>query len=680
MSSRKQFWRTSCAFFVTMGFMQPSALLAASPDVVIGKPSSALVKSMIVPASAEPALSLAQKVALLRQKVKYVFILFQENRSFDSYFGTFPGASGLVPAPSQAGYTQKIVNTDGSVGTISPFLIPASIQNTAGATVPLYPMDTDSVDHSHTGIVNDEHLTNGVTLNDRFALNAEGLTTDANGNIVSRSTGAPLATLSPPSLAQKQAAELVMSHIDCDTIPFLWQYADRFTMFDNFHMSITSASTPNAIAMISGQNGVTQMALHPGLAGSNSSATAVAESGGLPMLNDDGPYAGSNFDNSPVKPPYGPNDESPAVPALNQTYASLPLSMMGSNIEKIIQYDQNPALDLADVQSDIKTIGAVNTPVNWGWYQEGYDHEPTDGSGATTNATYITHHNGPQYFGYLGDNTKVLSTNMHGLGDFFTDIAGKKLKTQGVFYVRGGYGNNDGLLPVDPNPTVQANFDGSDDHPGYSDAQISEALVADEVNAIAASPYWKDSAIVITYDETDGLYDHVPESTRNYDSFGNPNQASERIPAIVISPYASVHSISHVYSEHTSIIKLVNTIFGLHPLEELPDEKRARALGVTEFGQPNLTPFDNEASMGALLEAFDNARLSGTVAPLPASYAEIPTADVHSLPHYAGKGCANLNIVPTDYVGGKVTDPAPADFNPRPNSTPGLPTTPGWGG
>ena len=49
---------------------------------------------------------------------------------------------------------------------------------------------------------------------------------------------------------------------------------------------------------------------------------------------------------------------------------------------------------------------------------------------------------------------------------------------------------------------MQKAFPGNDDHPGYSDAQIPEALLADEINAIAASPYWKDSAIIITYDET----------------------------------------------------------------------------------------------------------------------------------------------------------------------------------
>ena len=678
--SRKQMWRATCAAATTMGLMQPTLLLAAPPELVTGPPSSALVSKMAVPDASEPSLTVGQKVALLRQNVKYVFVLFQENRSFDQHFGTFPGADGLVPGGSQPGYAQRIVNTDGSVGTISPFNIPQSVTATDGSTVPLHPEDTDSVDHSHTGIVNDEHVVNGVSLNDRFALNAEGLTTDANGNIVSRTTGAPLSSLPPPTLAQKQKAELVMSHLDCDTIPFLWQYADRFTLLDNFHMSITSASTPNAIAMISGQNGLTQLALHPALAGSNSSSPTVKESGGLPMLNDQGPYAGSNFDNSPQKPPYGPNDEPAATPALNQTYATLPLSFMGSEIAAIIQHDQNPALDLADVQSDIKVIGAADTPVHWGWYQEGYDHEPTDGTGPASYSTYITHHNGPQYFGYLGDNTHVLNNNLHGLGDFFADIGAKKLPGGGVFYVRGGYGNNDGLVPIDPNPTVQANFVGSDDHPGYSDAQIAEALVADEVNAIASSPYWNQSAIIITYDETDGLYDHVPESTRNYDSFGAPNEASQRIPAIVISPFAAVHKISHRYNEHTSVIKFINMLFGLRPLELLPDEKRARKLGQSEFGQPNMTPFDADPSIGDLVEAFDNARLSGTAAKLPAEYAEIPANIAHTLPHYGGQGCATLNIVPTDYVGGALTDPAPADFNPRPGTTPGLPTTPGWGG
>jgi phospholipase C len=105
---------------------------------------------------------------------------------------------------------------------------------------------------------------------------------------------------------------------------------------------------------------------------------------------------------------------------------------------------------------------------------------------------------------------------------------------------------------------VQANFPGNDDHPGYSDAQISEALLADEINAIASSPYWPESAIIITYDETDGLYDHTQPIVRSWDGSGNALDQGPRIPAIVISPFAAVHTVSHEASEHGSVIKFID--------------------------------------------------------------------------------------------------------------------------
>ncbi len=682
--TRQQWWKTTCAFVSTVGLLEPSALMAATTNdpasalTRIGPRSSAYVASHIIDPATEPHLTAEQRLALIKQKIKYVFVLFQENRSFDQHFGTFPGANGLFPHTSQPGWSQQYVDTNNNVQVITPFKIPTTVVNTAKQTVQLYPADTDSVDHSHAGIVNDIDYTNGTTLNDRYALNEEGLTTDANGNIVSRSSGAPYTTLTPPSEAAVQKAELVLGHLDCDTLPFLWQYADRFTLFDNFHMTITGPSTPNAIAMIAGQSGLTQWALHPSESAKNIAGTTLASSGGEPVTADPGPFAGSDLDTSPVKPPYSPDDESPAVPALTQTYASLPLSFMGSKINDIIKADENPALDLTDVQADIATIASKDAAVNWGWYQEGYDHEPTDGNGPATYVSYITHHNGPQYFGYLGDNTKVLGTNLHGLGDFYTAIGNGKLPAGGgVFYVRGGYSNNDGLVPLDPTPSIQANFAGSDDHPGYSDAQIAEALVADSVNAIAASKYWKNSAIIITYDETDGLWDHVPEAIRVNDSFGNPLSGGSRIPAIVISPYAAVHKISGAYAEHSSVIKFINELFGLVPLEHLPDEAKAKKLGAATI-EPNMGPVDAEPYISDLTEAFDDARLSGTAALLPPEYAEIPASDVHTLPHYNGQGCYTLNIVPTDYQNGTLIDPAPADFNPRPSSSPGIPTQPGW--
>ena len=540
-----------------------------------------------------------------------------------------------------------------------------------GCAVPLYTADLGDVDHGHTGIAVglDVDPATNASRNDRFAIDNEGLTTNASGAIVSKTTLMPATT--KPTLAQKQTAELVMAHVDCNTVPFMWQYADRFALFDNFHMTVDGPSTPNAIAMIAGQGGETQYVKHP---------DQVANE---PVTGDPGPFPGSNKDTSAVKPTFNAGDENPNSPTIPQTYASLPLSFMGPQIQTIIKSDENPAMDLLDVQNDIGTIAKQNkTNVPWGWYQEGYDHEPFDkgANNTASTASYIVHHNGPQYFGYVGDNPQEL-LHLHGLGDFYTDLSNKALPAGGgVFYVRGGYNNLDGLKPQDPNPTVQSAFLGNNDHPAYSDSQISEAAIADAVNAIAMSPYWRESAIVITYDESDGYYDHAPFQIRSYSPDGLPYAAGSRIPAIVVSPYSLAHVAVHSYAEHSTIIKFINHLFGLTPLAELPDEAQARAAGLATTGQANLGPADSDSvwQMSDMSNAFDNARLVGTQPLLPPAYATIPAAQVHALPHYAGQGCKTLNITPTDYVNGTPVDPAPADFNPRPTQTPGTPTSGTW--
>jgi phospholipase C len=275
---------------------------------------------------------------------------------------------------------------------------------------------------------------------------------------------------------------------------------------------------------------------------------------------------------------------------------------------------------------------------------------------------------------------------MKGLGDFFKAISAKSLPgSGGVFYVRGGYDNLDSLVPRSPSPAVKADFPGNDDHPGYSDAQISEALLADEINAIAASPYWPESAIIITYDETDGLYDHTQPVIRSWDPSGTALDQGPRIPAIVISPYSVVHGVSHEADEHGSIIKFIDQLFGLTPLADLPDEAAARALGAKTYTTPQgapqkyLGPSDDATpNVGNMFSAFDNNRLMGKEPVLEASYAEIPAALVTSLPHFSAEGCRILGIVPTDMTGSGLIDPAPADFNPRPSSNPGLPTSGTW--
>jgi len=673
------------------------------------------------------ALSQLEKIELLRHKVKYVFVIFHENESFDHYFGTYPGANGLfgapdgtAPANQTPSFVQKYLDTSLNTVTISPFLMPQAVQTAAGKIVPIYPTDLISVDHSHTGMSNDldEDPATGVAANDRYAMDQESLTTDAAGNIVTKTGAAPTVI----SLAQKQKAMTDISHIDCDTIPFMWRWAKNFVLFDNFHQTTVGPSTPNAISLISGQSGETQWALHnnegptvtyanpafpnPLGASYGSMITPALSNSYVPVVADPGPFPGSNLDTNTVKPPYNP-DENAANPSLNLTFASQPLSFMGRNIEEIIATDPNPAADLRDVQHDIKAIASFNRPVNWGWYQQGFNGndacDPFEFTQPGFNSCpgdlytgYVLHHNGPQYFGYLADNPQVLNNNLHGAKDFFDAVENRTLpRDGGVFYLRGGYDNNDGLVPVDPTPAIQEAFIGNDDHPAYSDQQISEAFAARAINDITNSPYWPESVIIITYDETDGYYDHVSPHRRSTFADGSPLVAGPRIPTLLISPYAKSGKISHHYSEHGSVIKFINELFGLVPLALLPDELRGRELGFLTLGQPNLGPSDDPFNdVGDLTEAFDDGILRGDKPPISGSQASLPASVVATLPHlatpnyspngYTNGACAAIGILPTDfpstesYQAGTPTDPYPIDVNPRPTQSPGTPTSGTW--
>ncbi len=659
-----EYFKKGCASLALLAILQPGFALAQTPaPVTIAPPSSGTVQQYVITPVQEANLSQAQKLALLQKNIKYVFVLFQENRSFDFYFGTYPGADGLYssPASQTPGLTQPIVNTDGTVGTVSAFRIPLNVTDAKGNTVPIYPSDTDSVNHSHTAYETKIDLQSGITKNDGYAITEEGVTL---------TNGVPSRI---PTLAQKQMGELVMGHVDCNTAPILWNYADRFTLFDNFHQTVLSASTPNAIAMVAGQSGETQWVKHPEQSTKNVSNALGGN--GMPVVSDGDPFWGSQLDvtTGPNRQPANPPSKTPE---LNLTFASLPLSFMGSAIETTVQTDTQPT-DLTDVEKDIAEIAGNGVkPTNWGWYEQGYDHEFDDTTATASHADYIPHHNGPQYFGYVSNNPAV-NSHLHGLSDFAVDVFNKRLLADGgVFYVRGGYNNIQSLSPVDPNPSLAKVFNGSDDHPGYSDVQISEALVADEVNLITSSPYWPQSAIIITYDETDGIYDHAPEVIRNYDSFGQPLDQGPRIPTIVISPYSVAHAVAHEADEHSSVIKFINELFGLEPLANLPNEKQARLDGQTLFGQAQLGPADAGVSgVGDMFAAFDNNRLSGAAPVLPANYAQIDEKLVNTFPQGGNNGCQLLHITPTDTG---LPNPVPADFNPRPSSTPGIPTSGTW--
>ena len=431
-------WVTAATLLNPIGFVSAFAAVSTGgtePTITLATSTASAGAAQARNPASQTALTTAQKIALLRTKVKYVFVLFQENRSFDHYFGTYPGANGLFatypgaspsdpysqPANTTGSFNSVIRNVDGTYTTVQPFLMPRTIVNQAGATVQIYPEDMYSVDHSHSGYINDFHAdkaTKSIPQNDGYPLDQQGLhyATDASGTTATIVNSSGVAPTSNPTLQSKQKGEAVVGHVDCDTIPFLWQYADRFVLFDNFHQTATGPSTPNAIAVIGGQVGDTQWVKHPSEADPNGLT--------LPNVTDSLPFPGSTGDTWAGKPPYGSDDGNySATPApgtytpnptsqVPLTFASLPLSFMGSQIGTIIRADQHPAVDLTDVQHDILQIAVKNPSVGWGWYQQGYGPEPFDGTSPAVymngtahqpttplHQSLITHHVGPQYFG-----------------------------------------------------------------------------------------------------------------------------------------------------------------------------------------------------------------------------------------------------------------------------------------
>jgi phospholipase C len=103
-------------------------------------------------------------------------------------------------------------------------------------------------------------------------------------------------------------------------------------------------------------------------------------------------------------------------------------------------------------------------------------------------------------------------------------------------------------------PTAHAS-----DHPGTSDGS-GPSWVATVVDAIGESSYWGSTAILVTWDDWGGWYDHVKPPQYNAYELGF------RVPLIVIGPYAKKSYVSHVQHEFGSILKFTEKAFGLASL------------------------------------------------------------------------------------------------------------------
>jgi phospholipase C len=120
------------------------------------------------------------------------------------------------------------------------------------------------------------------------------------------------------------------------------------------------------------------------------------------------------------------------------------------------------------------------------------------------------------------------------------------------------------------------------DHPPQSVCRGENWTVA-VINAIMNSPEWSSTAIVLTWDDFGGFYDHV--NPPHVDMYG----LGPRVPTIIISPYARAAYIDHTTYEFSSVLRFIETVFDVPPLTSR-DANASDMLGAFDFTQPPLDP------------------------------------------------------------------------------------------
>ena len=112
----------------------------------------------------------------------------------------------------------------------------------------------------------------------------------------------------------------------------------------------------------------------------------------------------------------------------------------------------------------------------------------------------------------------------------------------------------------------------TDEHPP-ADVQLGQKFVANVIKAVLKSPNWNKTALIFTYDEHGGFYDHVapppacapvpnaPTAPKNHNI--RFDHLGVRVPFVVVSPFAKRHYVSHKTFDHTSVLRLIQARFDL---------------------------------------------------------------------------------------------------------------------
>jgi phospholipase C len=172
--------------------------------------------------------------------------------------------------------------------------------------------------------------------------------------------------------------------------------------------------------------------------------------------------------------------------------------------------------------------------ITWGWYAQGWD----DALKGKAPPLFAYHHQAPSYFKQFAPGTKAREEHLFDLNRFYQQL-------------------DEGTIPA---VSFIRSTDMYSEHPGENALYPGLEWCANFIERVQKSAIWRDCAIIVTYDENGGRWDHVTPPT--VDPFG----PGTRVPAVIISPFAKRGFVDHTCYETTSILKFIEERWELPPL------------------------------------------------------------------------------------------------------------------
>lgn len=424
--------------------------------------------------------------------IKHVVVIFQENNSFDHYFGTYPNA--LYPAgspvttqnPSGESPFTPLPNTP-SVNGLTPLLNNLSV-------TPPFRLDRAL----ETTCDNDNHYKDEQTAYNSGTVNLFPTTTSGTGT--NTTTGAPC------------TPDLSMGYYDGNTVTALWNYAQYFAISDNYFDTEFGTTVMGHLNLLSGQTHTSSITTISGKV-ANGSIIGNVEAG----VDD-------------------------CVTSANGT----PVTMTSKNI------------------GDLMNAAGLT----WGWFYADYPQSANSQPITSCPSTYNSHYAPFMYY--------PSTSNQHHLPPSSVAAIGTSSDQANHTYAMTDFINavNAGNLPSVVFLKATSSQTG---HPQNSSPLQEQTFLVQTINMLQQTPFWNQMAIFITYDDSDGWYDHVmPPIVNQSNDAANDTLAGSghcgtplagayldrcgygtRLPLLVISPYAKQNYVDHALTDTTSVLRFI---------------------------------------------------------------------------------------------------------------------------